>query len=301
MNANPPSVGVLRSSNFGRDVTNTGRSVSKSRQTAAVTNPTALRWMTYLAAEGIAANTIDNRRILLNQVEREIGVPINEAASEEIANWLARSTVAPATKAVNWSMLNSFFNWMVRQDLRTDNPMTKIRRAKRGRRRPRPCSRAQFTRLIEVSEPSTKAMFLLAGLAGLRGFEIAKFHSDQIDVEAGTITVLGKGDAEYTLPAHIQIIRHAMRMPRGFWFPSREGPHVGRRVVWQRMRLQMIACQVPGTPHTMRHYFATELVRLGVNLRIVQELMRHASLQTTQVYTLVADDQMRAAIDKLAA
>lgn len=92
-------------------------------------------------------------------------------------------------------------------------------------------------------------------------------------------------------------------MPRGYWFPSphKNRAHVCRDYVYKRMRLQMIRCSVPGTPHTMRHYFATQLVRTGANLRIVQELMRHASLQTTQVYTLVTDDEMRHAIDRLAA
>jgi integrase/recombinase XerD len=266
-----------------------------------VTNPIVTKWTEFLAAEGIAASTIQNRRICLRQVERHVGVPIEEATTAQIARWLGREGVQPATRSVNWSMLNAFYNWQIRQDMRTDNPMSKIRAARRPRRRPRPCSRDQFNRLLETTDTDLRAMFLLAGLAGLRGFEIAKFHSDQIDTEAATITVLGKGGSEYTIPAHRQLVRIARRMPRGYWFKSPQVAHVGRRVVWSRMRLHMLACRVPGTPHTMRHYFATELIRGGANLRVVQELMRHASLQTTQVYTLVADEALRSAVDSLAA
>ncbi len=67
----------------------------------------------------------------------------------------------------------------------------------------------------------------------------------------------------------------------------------------QRIRLQMIACRVPGTPHCLRHFFGTELVARGTGLRVVQELMRHSQLSTTAIYIGAADTRKRMAIDML--
>ncbi|TSD95287.1 hypothetical protein FOS14_18145 [Skermania sp. ID1734] len=92
-----------------------------------------------------------------------------------------------------------------------------------GTGQPRPVTRGQFERLIATSDSELRAMCLLQGLAGLRVAEVARFHGNQLDAEAGTLTVTGKGGSTYTLPAHPLILAHARRMPAGYWFMA-NGP-----------------------------------------------------------------------------
>ena len=144
------------------------------------------------------------------------------------------------------------------------------------------------------------ALTMIAGLAGLRVHEVAKMHGRDIDHDARTLTVTGKGGHRHTVPVHPEILAVAAKMPfAGYWFPSQRSRHLGGREVSQRIRLHMIACRVPGTPHALRHYFCTELVERGADLRVVQELARHSQLSTTAQYVGVADTRKRAAIDTL--
>jgi len=101
------------------------------------------------------------------------------------------------------------------------------------------------------------------------------------------------------VPVHPRVLSHARRMPRGWWFPSQRAHHLGGQAVSQRIRLHMIRCRVPGTAHCLRHYFGTELVARGADLRVVQELMRHSQLSTTAVYVATTDERKRAAIAML--
>lgn len=124
-------------------------------------------------------------------------------------------------------------------------------------------------------------------MVGFRVHEIAKFDGRQIDPEARTVEIEGKGGALYILPASDLLLEHAKRMPYGIWFPSQRGRHIGGRTVSQRIRLHMIKCRVPGQPHCLRHFFGTELVEGGADLRVAQELLRHLSLATTAIAVAV--------------
>lgn len=148
----------------------------------------------------------------------------------------------------------------------------------------------------------TRAYVLLAAYQGLRVHEVAKLRGEDIDLSAGTLRVIGKGSREAVLPLHPVIAREALHWPRrGYWFPSRSAAHVSGQGVGQAIQGAMTRAGVPGTPHSLRHWFGTRLVAEGVHLRVVQELMRHASPTTTAGYTLVRPDQMRAGLERIAA
>lgn len=268
----------------------------------ATTSPEVDRWITVQIAEGKAKRTVQDRRGTLVRFERSIGTPAIDATVDQLTAWLAREPERRAAISIgaDLSKLRAFYRWALLSGQRGDDPTAHIRAPRRPRRQPRPVTSDQFWRLIDQAATSElRAMLLLAGLAGLRVHEVAKFHGRDIDTEAGTITVVGKGGHLAVLPAHPLIVEQAKRMPVGHWFPSQRARHVERRTVSQRIRLHMIRCRVPGTPHCLRHFFGTELVSRGSDLRVVQELMRHSQLSTTAAYVGVADTRKRSAIATL--
>jgi site-specific recombinase XerD len=144
-------------------------------------------------------------------------------------------------------------------------------------------------------------MILLAAYQGLRASEIAAVHSDDVDLESGTFKVLGKGGRTDYLPLHDVIRELAATMHPGWWFPARAGRegHIKGQSVSDLLadaRDRAGIADKALTGHSLRHAFGTELVRRGANIRAVQELMRHSSLQTTQRYTQVLDDDRRTAL-----
>jgi integrase len=141
---------------------------------------------------------------------------------------------------------------------------------------------------------------MLGHLAGLRAFEIAKFHGGHI-TPAG-IYVLGKGHRAETLPTHPLLWDLALEHPRaGYWFPSQRGGHLGSQSVTNDVTALFRSLGIAGSCHRARHTYGTRLLRGGANLRVVQELMRHSSLATTARYLGVDDDEKVAAIASLVA
>lgn len=281
-------------------VNETGRSLDQSAVTQ-ITNSLVCSWQTLMYAEGKSRRTVKDRGYIIRRVERDLATPALSATTAQLAEWLSRPDLAAHTRSVYHSILRSFYGYVVNEGLRPDNPMDGIRAAKRPRRQPRPITVTQFRRLLDNADTPLKAMLLLGGYAGLRVHEIARFHTRQLDMDARTIDVTGKGGSTYVLPAHDAIIRHARRMPRGYWFPSQRGAHVGGRVVSERIAIHMIQQGVRGRAHSLRHMYGTELVANGADLRVAQELLRHSSLQTTAIYVQTSDTRKRDAIDRLPA
>jgi integrase/recombinase XerD len=147
----------------------------------------------------------------------------------------------------------------------------------------------------------TRVMILLGYLHGLRAHEIAKVHSSDFDVEAGVLTVVGKGGVERLLPIHPALALEIPSMPaHGYWFPARGGRegHIHWKAVSDLMtkaKRRAGITEKRKTGHSLRHAFGTQLVRAGADLRTTQELMGHASLATTQIYVEVDRDRMTAA------
>jgi site-specific recombinase XerD len=147
----------------------------------------------------------------------------------------------------------------------------------------------------------TRAYIQLGALAGLRVHEIAKIHGRDIDPYTGALTVVGKGGKVAVIPLHDDLLALARENPSdAYWFPSytRAG-HVSSHAVSAAIRGAMIRAGFVGKPHQLRHFYGTELVRAEVNLRVVQQLMRHESPASTAIYTDVDYDQLRDGIDRL--
>ena len=144
-------------------------------------------------------------------------------------------------------------------------------------------------------------MILLATYAGLRVHEVAKFSGSDIDWDNMSMVVEGKGGKTAYLPVHPAIAAEASRFPvQGPWFPAygHKGT-VSAKAVSKAIKSAMTRAGVTGKPHMLRHYYASAMLRNGANLRVVQQLMRHESVATTQIYTLVTSDEMRKAVNTL--
>lgn len=168
---------------------------------------------------------------------------------------------------------------------------------------PRPVENMQLTRILEkANRRRTRAMILLAALAGLRVHEIAKLRGDDFDLERCTLTVIGKGNKRAVIPLHPVLVELASTMPTtGLWFSSYQDPEkpITGKAVGKAISDCMTRAGVAGTAHQLRHWYGTALLEKGADLRTVQELMRHESLATTQIYTRVTSERRRAAINNL--
>ncbi len=149
----------------------------------------------------------------------------------------------------------------------------------------------------------TRVKILLAALAGLRVHEIAKVRGEDVDIDGRVLRVTGKGGRTDNIPLHNLLVAAAMTMPkRGWWFPAngrRPGEHLRDKSVSDIIGDAMRRADVPGTPHSLRHWYGTNLVAAGADLRTAQTLLRHAHLQTTAIYVQVADGKRTEAIDRL--
>jgi site-specific recombinase XerD len=216
---------------------------------------------------------------------------------------LARATVARKAAA-----LRCYFSWLVRQGRLDVDPARSLGAPSGGGRLPRVLSSGEVTALLGDDAPSGTpldrrdlAVLELLYAAGLRVSELCGLDRADIDLRGRTVTVLGKGGKQRRVPVHDAAVA-ALRA----WFDhgrdDMEGPPEAAFVNWRGARLGPRDVRrildrrsaSPTHPHALRHTYATNLLDGGADLRVVQELLGHASLATTQVYTHVSKERLRA-------
>ncbi|MBG9891005.1 hypothetical protein ABE10_31630 [Bacillus toyonensis] len=267
-------------------------------------NETTLsHWELWMRAQGLSPRTINERLGTVRNLLRHARTMATALEPEHIQAWLARD-MSGATRATYHASIRAFAKWMQRTGLREDNPTERTPSPKRPKSRPRPLTGDQLDALLRAcNRRRTRAYVLLGAFAGLRVHEIAKVRGEDIDPWSESITVLGKGGKVARLPLHDELIAEARRWPsQGYWFPTyvpSSKPHISSQAVSLAISDAMRRAGVRATPHQLRHTYGTELVRQGVHLRVVQELMRHESPASTAIYTEVDLDQMREGVKAL--
>lgn len=259
-------------------------------------------WELWMRSQGLSPRTIGERTRIVHQAAREMGVEAASFTPRTIQAWLAGHAHA-TTRVTYYSAVAAWSQWLVRLEHRVDDPTMKVPRPKAPKGRPRPVATAHLNAVLELDlATETRTKFLLAAYAGLRASEIAAIQGRWVDLVAGTLRVIGKGGSDEIVPLHPVLAREAQIYPRrGYWFPSpeRPGEHVRAASVTNVISDAFSRVGVDATAHQIRHWFATTLISEGVDVRVVQELMRHKSLNTTAIYTEVADAARREAIDFL--
>lgn len=262
-------------------------------------------WMLWQHASRLSPVTVEERIRVVVQFADDASVRPSTATAVDVVRWLSGHTEWSASTAATYhSYLRAWFNWLCRMEHRLDNPMVKVGSPRYPDRVPRPVSDRDLISLLTTPmHHRTRVMILLAALAGLRVSEIARVRGEDLDLSGLRLYVNGKGGSRHWLPLHPVLIRVAGQMPaRGWWFPAnsrRPGAHIHPKSVSDIIGQAMRRAGARGTPHSLRHWTGTTLLDDGADLRTVQELLRHKSVATTQIYTKIPDERRNQAINRL--
>ncbi len=284
-------------------------------------------FLNYLAVEkGFPQNTILAYRNDLNQLA---GFVEEEAAKRgSIPPWasfdrqsmlsylldLRQRNYAATTIARKVAAVRSLFNFMVAEGIIKANPIQDVRSPKVGKSLPRPISISQVRLLLEqprklsASEATRdRAMLELLYASGMRVSELVSLNLGDVDFENGYVRCLGKGSKERVIPIYEQAalavkeytegtrLRLVRKSDEKALFLNARGERLTRQGLWQILKVYAKAAnlEVKITPHTLRHSFATHMLNGGADLRSVQELLGHANISTTQVYTHLTSEHIR--------
>ncbi|MBN9376308.1 MAG: site-specific integrase, partial [Cellulomonas sp.] len=246
---------------------------------------------------------ISERARIVTECAKATGKPATGLLEEDVVAWLTTPSFSPGTRQKYYGAVHTWSSHLQRAGVRPDDPTENLRSPRVPRRQPRPVADEGLELVLgSRMHHRTRVMLHLMAYQGLRRHEVAKFRGEDIDLIAGTVTVVGKGGVVAVNPLHEVIAADAASMPRrGWWFPAYPHPtsHVQAHSVGGVVARAIRRAGVNATGHQLRHWFGTSLLGSGVDVRIVQELMRHASLNTTALYTKVHADQQRAGLARL--
>lgn len=259
-----------------------------------------------LAAErGAARNTLLAYRRDLEASERLVGT-LETAAREDLAKLTGEwAALAPSTMARKVSALRQFYGFCIDEGLRADDPSNALPRPQARRPLPKILSHAEVEALFAAVEneaaserpPALRLLALLELLygSGLRASELVGLPVSAVPRDAPFLTVTGKGGQQRMVPvsrrAQAAIARWMAAREGGspFLFPSRKG-HISRIRLYQLVKALAARAGIDPakvSPHVLRHAFATHLLEGGADLRVLQTLLGHADIATTQIYTHV--------------
>jgi integrase/recombinase XerD len=219
----------------------------------------------------------------------------------------------PRSTARQLSSFRRFFRYLIREGLITEDPTAQIAMPKIGRSLPRSLSESEVEALLAapaVTDPlghRDRTMLEVLYATGLRVSELVHLKLGQVNLNQGVIRVLGKGNRERLIPLGEEAVRWLktfiesgrtdilLDRSTDFLFPTRRGDRMTRQAFWHIIKRYARKASVDRdlSPHTLRHAFATHLLNHGADLRVVQMLLGHSDLSTTQIYTHVARERLK--------
>ena len=274
-----------------------------------------LLWM----ERGLSRNTLSSYQSDISKVARwlkEKKLSLESAQRYDLLEYLAclvEQGMKPRTSARQLSSLRQFYNLAVREGWLQIDPTALIDAPKLGRSLPKSLSEGDVERLLDapnLRQPEgvrDRTMLELLYATGLRVTELVNLTSDQIQLNQGLVRVTGKGGVDRLVPIGDEAIEWLQEFVNGArkdilkgcqcdaLFPTRRGHGMTRQAFWYRLKKYAKNSQISGllSPHTLRHAFATHLMNHGADLRVVQLLLGHSSLSTTQIYTHVAKERLK--------
>ncbi|HLS05111.1 MAG TPA: site-specific tyrosine recombinase XerD [Wenzhouxiangella sp.] len=265
------------------------------------------------AERGIAAATAEAYRSDLAGFFEAVGQPVDRIDRIAVLDYLARqmrSDLVVNSVVRQLSTLRQFFGWAHRERIAKSNPMVDLEGPRRMRSLPASLSAQQVEALLAAPNSDSwidvrdRAMLETLYATGIRVSELTGLERAGVNLRQGIVRVVGKGDRERLVPLGEAAIAamekwlciRPQRKPQGEWlFLSRSGRQLSRQAVWNRLKLLAARAGIdePVHPHRLRHSFATHLLDNGANLRVVQMLLGHSDLSTTQIYTQVSRARLK--------
>src|SRR6187455_357653 len=268
---------------------------------------------------GLSANTLAAYRADLTALARwlaERGTPIIKTTRADLLGfiaWRVEAGARPRSTARQLSSFRRFFRYFVREGVLRDDPTAQIAMPKIGRSLPKSLTEEEVESLLGapvIGDPlghRDRTMLEVLYATGLRVSELVNLKLIQVNLNQGVLKIVGKGNRERMIPLGeeaVQWIQQFLQGPRveillerqtDFLFPTRRGDRMTRQAFWHIIKRYARKAGVSKdlSPHTLRHAFATHLLNHGADLRVVQMLLGHSDLSTTQIYTHVARERLK--------
>jgi integrase/recombinase XerD len=280
-------------------------------------------YLRHLSVErGLSKNTLSAYRGDLHRYQiflDSISATATSVSASQVADFAAHLVTLGLKASSNARILaavRGFHKFLLLENLRTDDPTVKLRPPRLGKRLPKSLTQQQVLALLKASGPEPddettdlvrlrdRAILELMYSTGARVSEVVGLDLDEVN-DSGLLRVRGKGSKERIVPigsfasrslhAYLVRARPAFASLRGepALFLNKRGGRLSRQSIWEIIQKSGEACGVEVSPHSLRHSFATHLIEGGADVRVVQELLGHASVATTQIYTLVTIDTLR--------
>jgi len=273
--------------------------------------------------DGLSRNTLEayrrDLRLFGDWLAKERGAGLLAATEADVSAYLAhryrsRAGMKASSQARLLSSLKRFFRFALNRGLVSADPLMRIDSPKRTPRFPRTLSESDVEALLAAPDCAMprglrdRAMLEVLYATGLRVSELVELKASGLDLNTGVVRVLGKGSKERLVPLGEEAVEWLARYlgsGRPDLLAGRSSEHVfvtsrgegmTRQAFWHALK-KHAALALPGkalSPHTLRHAFATHLLNHGADLRVVQLLLGHADISTTQIYTHVARERLKA-------
>ncbi len=268
---------------------------------------------------GLSANTLSAYRSDLDAYARWLAhrhLNLEHAGRGELLGYLAECVgrgARPRSTARLLSSLRRFYRYLLREGVIETDPSAEVDSPKLGRPLPKSLTEEQVERLLQA--PDTKknlglrdrAMLETLYASGLRVSELVGLSLSQLNLNSGVLRVIGKGNKERLVPigeealtwltTYLSQARAALLGTHvsDALFPTARGAAMTRQAFWHGIKAhaRRAGIETALSPHTLRHAFATHLLNHGADLRVVQMLLGHADLSTTQIYTQVARERLK--------
>ena len=269
--------------------------------------------------QGLSKATLDAYRSDLNGLENwttKKGFTLINISRADLLDYISERAKNGSSSRSSARMLSSFrrfYGYLFHQELIDSNPTEKVSMPKISRSLPQIISEEQVLRLIKapIAKKSLgcrdRTMLELLYATGLRVSELVKLKKNQLNLNQGFIRVVGKGDKERLVPIgtisqrwlkkYLDTAFHEIIGDRQteYLFPTKTSDAMSRQAFWQMIKKysKKADIEVHLSPHTLRHAFATHLINHGADLRVVQMLLGHSDLSTTQIYTHIAQARLK--------
>ena len=269
---------------------------------------------------GLSPNTLSayqsDLRSAATWLERERGRSLLQARRDDLLDYLALQSQRgrkPRSNARLLSCLRQFYQYALRETWVAADPCARIDAPKLGRPLPKSLTEAEVESLLKAPDAGDpqgfrdRTMLEVLYATGLRVSELIELRPEQVSLTQGVVRIVGKGGKERLVPLGEEATFWLQRFVQGprqdilhgrlcpHLFPTRRGSGMTRQAFWYLIKRYARGAGVTKhlSPHTLRHAFATHLLNHGADLRVVQMLLGHSDLSTTQIYTHVARERLK--------